>query len=97
MKRVFLCAALLLAGCVGMDFGDDAGERKPRPSSQLTADQRWHLKQAAKSGDHELITTVARMAWDDPHRTAALADYAAELSPDSSEQIQAAIAASRGR
>lgn len=80
-------AALFLAGCVGMDFGSDPGGGRSRAGAGLNAEQRWNLQSAAKGGEHELVSTVARMVWDARDSRQAVAEYATELRPESAEQI----------
>ncbi len=86
-RGLILLSAALLAGCVGMDFGNDPGGGRSRAGAGLTAEQRWNLQSAAKGGEHELVSTVARMAWDAPDSRQALAEYATELLPESAAQI----------
>jgi hypothetical protein len=85
-------AVVLLSGCVGMDIGGgpQTGDQRHTYAS-LNSEQRWALRDAARSGDHELVATVSRMAWDNPGSAVELGNYAAALRPEASEQIAAAV------
>lgn len=85
-----LAAALLLAGCVGMDMGDDPGGSQGT-MGQLSKEQKWHLRSAAKAGEHELSATAARLAWDEPDDRRAIVDYASELLPGSEQAVESAV------
>lgn len=85
-------AGLLLAGCVGLDIGGGPQRGDQRYSyASLNSEQRWALRDAARSGDHELVATVSRMAWDNPSMAIEFGNYAAALRPDASTQIAAAV------
>lgn len=71
--------ALLLAGCVTGDMRESISQGGA--GSGLSAEQRTHLRLAAKSGEPELLATASRMAWDYPEQKAAIAAYAQELMP----------------
>ncbi|MBU3666069.1 MAG: hypothetical protein FGM15_09385 [Chthoniobacterales bacterium] len=90
-KKTLLPLALLLCGCAGMDLGSDTGGPRTAAGSGLNSEQRTQLRQAAKSGEHELVATVGRMAWDDPSDAIELGNYAASLNPDCTDQITAAV------
>jgi hypothetical protein len=91
-------AVLLLAGCVGMDVGGGPQTGDQRYTyANLNSEQRWALRDAARSGDHELVATVSRMAWDNPGSAVELGNYAAALRPEASEQIAAAVTRSVAR
>lgn len=81
---------VLLPGCVGWDA---IGVRPQGnfPQGNLTSEQRQTLRSAAASGEPDLIATAARMAWDKPDDAVWLANYAASLIPDRSEEIAAAV------
>jgi len=83
----FIPVALLLAGCVGMDAGSDPGGGRSKAGAGLNSEQRWNLRAAAKGGEHELVSTVARMAWDAPDSKQAVVEYASALRPESADQI----------
>lgn len=87
-----LCPLLLLGGCVGMDVGGgpQTGDQRYTYAS-LNSEQRWALRDAARGGDHELVATVSRMAWDNPGAAVELGNYAAALRPEAAEQITAAV------
>ncbi len=89
---VLLSALLLLGGCVGMDVGGgpQTGDQRYAYAS-LNSEQRWALRDASRSGDHELVATVSRMAWDNPQSAIELGNYAAALRPELSDQITAAV------
>lgn len=80
----------LLCGCVGYDT---IGIRPTGdlPVSGLTKEQMAQLRSAASSGEPSLIATAARMAWETPEHAPALANYAANLIPERSEEIKAAV------
>jgi hypothetical protein len=87
-----LSALLLLGGCVGMDVGGGPQTGDQRYSyASLNSEQRWALRDASRSGDHELVATVSRMAWDNPQSAIELGNYAAALRPELSDQITAAV------
>lgn len=88
----FLSALLMLGGCVGMDVGGgpQTGDQRYTYAS-LNSEQRWALRDAARGGDHELVATVSRMAWDNPGAAVELGNYAAALRPEASDQITAAV------
>lgn len=90
----FLFAVMVLPGCVTMEFpaGDPAEARAA--GGGLSSEQRWHLRNAAKVGENELISTVGRMAWDNPQQADALGNYASALLPDSAVQIKETVARS---
>jgi hypothetical protein len=82
----------LLAGCVGMDVGGGPQRGDQRYTyANLNSEQRWALRDAARGGDHELVATVSRMAWDNPSAAVELGNYAAALRPEASEQIASAV------
>lgn len=87
-----LPALTLLCGCVGMDVGGgpQTGDQRYTYAS-LNSEQRWALRDASRSGDHELVATVSRMAWDNPNSAIELGNYAAALRPELSDQITAAV------
>lgn len=90
--RIPAAAFVLLAGCVGMDVGGGPRTGDQRYSyANLNSEQRWTLRDAARSGDHELVATVSRMAWDNPQAAIELGNYAAALRPEAAEQIAAAV------
>lgn len=78
------------SGCVGYDT---MGIRPTGdlPVSGLNNEQKNQLKSAADWGEPSLISAAARMAWETPEHAEALANYAANLMPDRSEEIQAAV------
>ncbi len=87
-----LAVLLAVAGLAGCAANDDAGEnRDPGMSAQLTSEQKAQLRDSAKVGDYELITTASRMAWDNPEAAVSLADYAADLMPEKGSEISASI------
>jgi hypothetical protein len=86
-KSVCWAVALLLGGCVGDDFGPG----RSGVGAGLTSEQRWHLREASRGGEHELIATAARMAWDHPERKSDLVAYASELRPESAGTIATAV------
>lgn len=92
--KFLLLAALLLTGCVGMDMGGgpraQAGDQR-QAYANLNSEQRWALRDAAREGDSELVSTVSRMAWDNPQAAVELGNYAAALRPELSGQIAAAV------
>lgn len=90
MRALLLALVLPLAGCVGMNVGDDAGG-SASDEYGLSSDQRWQLKSAAQSGGNELVATVSRMCWSEPEDTSAIVDYAVELLPDYADQIRGAV------
>jgi hypothetical protein len=71
--------ALLLAGCVTGDMRESVSQGGA--GNGLSAEQRTHLRLAAKSGEPELLSTASRMSWDYPEQKAAIAAYAQELMP----------------
>ena len=83
----FLALALLLGGCVGDDFGS----ARSGAGGGLSSEQRWQLREASRGGEHELVATLARMAWDNPQQKSSLAGYAADLRPESAEAIEVAV------
>lgn len=89
--KIFICAALLLPGCVGMDFGGPRNSGQRGTYANLNSEQRWSLRDAARGGDNELVATVSRMAWDSPQSAFELGNYAAALRPEISDQITAAV------
>ena len=83
---------LFFAGCVGMDVGGGPQRGDQRYTyASLNSEQRWALRDAARGGDHELVATVSRMAWDNPSAAVELGNYAAALRPEASEQIASAV------
>lgn len=82
--------AVGLSACVGYDTlsirptGD-------LPVSGLSSEQMNQLKSAADWGEPSLISAAARMAWETPEHADALANYAANLMPDRSAEILAAV------
>ena len=87
---LFAGVLLLIPGCVGWD----AMGVRPRgdfPKGNLSNEQRQALRSAAASGEPDLIATAARMAWDKPDDAVWLANYAASLIPDRSQEIAAAV------
>lgn len=92
LRRCASVAAFLLAGCVGMDVGGGPQRGDQRYSfASLNSEQRWALRDAARGGDHELVATVSRMAWDNPQMAIELGNYAAALRPEASDQIASAV------
>ncbi len=90
IRHGFLLLVMILAGCVGLDT---AGV-KPRgdlPVGELTKEQIATLKSAAAAGEPSLIATAARMAWESPDDSISLANYAANLIPERSAEIAAAV------
>jgi hypothetical protein len=85
--RSVLLVALLLSGCVGDDFG----AARSGAGAGLNSEQRWQLREASRGGEHELVATLARMAWDNPQQKSSLAGYAADLRPESAEAIEVAV------
>jgi hypothetical protein len=69
--------ALLLAGCVSGDMRETL--TPTGPGSGLSSEQRWHLREAAKSGEPDLLATAARMSWDYPEQKAAIAGFTQRL------------------
>ena len=59
--------------------------------STLNSEQRWELREAAREGDHELVATVSRMAWDNPQQALEMGNYAAALRPESAAEITSAV------
>lgn len=86
-----LLAVIALPACVGMDFGGPQTGDQRYTYANLNSEQRWALRDAARSGDHELVATVSRMAWDNPHAAVELGNYAAALRPEVSAQIASAV------
>ena len=84
--------ALLLGGCVGMDVGGGPqGEDARESYAGLNSEQLWQLREASRGGDHELVATVSRMAWDNPGSAVEFGNYAAALRPEAAEQIASAV------
>jgi hypothetical protein len=80
----------LLPGCVGYDtMGIRASG--DLPVSGLSSEQMSQLKSAADWGEPSLIATTARMAWESPEHADSLANYAANLMPEKSAEILAAV------
>jgi hypothetical protein len=91
-KSFLLAAVLLLSGCVGLDVGGGPqGEDQRHTYASLNSEQRWELREAARSGDHELVATVSRMAWANPQQAIELGNYAAALRPESAAEISGAV------
>ena len=91
-SRVAVAAAVVMSGCVGMDVGAGPREKEQRHTyASLNSEQRWELREAARGGDHELVATVSRMAWDSPHQAIELGNYAAALRPESAAEITGAV------
>lgn len=87
-----LLAAGLLSGCVGMDVGGGPqGEDARESYASLNSEQLWQLREASRGGDHELVATVSRMAWDNPGSAVEFGNYAAALRPEAAEQIASAV------
>lgn len=88
--RGIMAAAVLAGGCVGYDT---MGIRATGdlPVSGLSGEQMNQLKSAADWGEPSLIATAARMAWESPEQADSLANYAANLMPEKSEEILAAV------
>ncbi|MEX1045232.1 MAG: hypothetical protein WEC73_03805 [Chthoniobacterales bacterium] len=80
----------LAPGCVGYDT---MGIRPTGdlPVSGLSGEQTGQLKSAADWGEPSLIATAARMAWESPEHAESLANYAANLMPEKSAEILAAV------
>lgn len=75
-----------------MDVGGGPQRGDQRYSfASLNSEQRWALRDAARGGDHELVATVSRMAWDNPQMAIELGNYAAALRPEASDQITSAV------
>ncbi len=91
-----LIFAAFCSGCVGWD-GLGMRQRGNYPVGKLTIEQREQLRSAAASGEPDLIATAARMAWDKPDDAVSLANYAANLIPERSEEIAAAVASALRR
>jgi hypothetical protein len=89
--KCFLATTFLLSGCVGMDLGGPQTGDQRYTYANLNSEQRWALRDAARSGDHELVATVSRMAWDNPTAAVELGNYAAALRPEISDQVAAAV------
>jgi hypothetical protein len=70
---------LFLVGCVGGDMRETISQGGS--GSGLSAEQRSHLREAAKSGEPELLTLAARLSWDYPEQKEAIAAYVLELRP----------------
>jgi hypothetical protein len=81
-----------ISGCVSMEFPDGDPAEARAAGAGLSLEQRWHLRNAAKTGEHELVATVGRMAWDNPQQAGDLGNYASALLPDSVPQIQDVVA-----
>jgi len=62
------------------------------PVGNLSKEQVSQLKSAYSAGEPDLISTAARMAWDDPERALSIANYASNLAPDRSAEIAASVA-----
>lgn len=77
-----------------MEFPGGGSGEAHSAGAGLSAEQRWHLRNAAKEGENELISTVGRMAWDNPQQADALGNYASALLPDSAAQIKDTVARS---
>jgi hypothetical protein len=89
---ILFAAAVVMSGCVGMDVGAGPREKEQRHTyASLNSEQRWELREAARGGDHELVATVSRMAWDNPHQAIELGNYAAALRPESAAEITGAV------
>jgi hypothetical protein len=92
MASTILAAFLVTggSGCVGYDT---LGIRPTGdlPVSGLSGEQKNQLKSAADWGEPSLISAAARMAWETPEQAVALANYASNLMPDRSADIQAAV------
>lgn len=84
---VLICG---LSGCVGYDT---LGVRATGnlPVSGLSGEQMNQLKSAADWGEPSLIATAARMAWESPDQADSLANYAANLMPEKSDEIASAV------
>ena len=95
-RRLPVLIALALCGCVGWD---SIGVRPKGnlPVGNLGAEQRAQLRSAAAMGEPDLIATAARMAWDNPREAVSLANYAANLIPERSQEIAAAVTAAVAR
>ena len=90
--KSILLVALLLGGCVGMDVvGGPHGEDARESYASLNSEQLWQLREASWGGDHELVATVSRMAWDNPGSAVEFGNYAAALRPEAAEQIASAV------
>jgi len=90
--KSILLVALLLGGCVGMDVGGGPqGEDARESYAGLNSEQIWQLREASRGGDHELVATVSRMAWDNPGSAVEFGNYAAALRPEAAEQIASAV------
>lgn len=83
--------ALLLAGCVTSDTWG-IHEKGHLPVGDLNDETRQQLKSAAASGETELISVAARLAWADPEQAVSIANYSANLFPDRSAEVAAAVA-----
>jgi hypothetical protein len=81
----------LLGGCVGMDTWGVRSQGN-LPVGDLSKEQVAQLKSAYSAGEPDLISTAARMAWDDPERAVWIANYASNLAPDRSAEIAASVA-----
>ena len=90
-RGTVLLLVMFMTGCVGGEMGSDVGGPRTAAWKGLNSEQRAQLRSAANSGDSELVSTVGRMAWDDPPNAIALGNYAASLNPDCAEQITAAV------
>jgi hypothetical protein len=88
--RAMMAGVLLAGGCVGYDT---MGIRATGdlPVSGLSSEQMSQLKSAADWGEPSLIATAARMAWETPEHADSLANYAANLMPEKSAEIAAAV------
>ena len=91
LANCLLATMLLLGGCVGMDLGGPQTGDQRYTYANLNSEQRWALRDAARSGDHERVATVSRMAWDNPNAAVELGNYAAALRPEISDQVAAAV------
>lgn len=88
---LWMCGALALALCASCATRNEFGEREELTVDSLSREQKSALRSASAQGEHELITTASRMAWDSPRLAADIAEYAAVLKPESEEQIYSAV------
>ena len=95
LRAVLMIVAAFVTGCVGLEMGNDAGGPRTAAGKGLNSEQREQLRSAANAGDNELVSTVGRMAWDDPSNAIALGNYASSLKPDCTEQITAVVMRTR--
>lgn len=93
MKTIhaLLFASVLLAGCVTSDTWG-IHEKGHLPVGELKDETRQQLKSAAAGGETELISVAGRLAWADPEQAVSIANYSANLFPDRSAEIAAAVA-----